>query len=134
MAELKIIARYTDGRMVRGVTSNFWPTKKVFHVAAPTGGGGAPPQEIALEQLKAVFIVKSFEGNADREERKSFTPGVPVSGQRLRVRFSDGEVMLGSSMTYDPTALGFFLFPADTESNNDRVFVVNAAVAAVEKL
>jgi hypothetical protein len=37
-------------------------------------------------------------------------------------------------MGYNKTAPGFFLVPADTESNNERVFVVNAAVSRVEWL
>jgi len=47
------------------------------------------------------------------------------------VRFLDGEVMLGTadSATTDP--LGFFLIPADPESNNLRVWVVSGATRAI---
>lgn len=134
MPELKVIARYTDGRMVKGLTSNFWPTKQVFHISPEGAGPQAPTKEVRIDELKAVFVVHDLAGRPDYQERKGFDANSRISGQKLQVRFKDGEQMFGSSMTYDPTAPGFYLFPADPKSNNDRVFVVNAAVAQVDRL
>ena len=96
----------------------------------------SPPEEeplvVRLSDLKAVFFVKSFAGNRDYDERKEFVAA--FTGRRLAVRFSDGEVLVGTSFNYSPSAAGFFLFPADQSSNNDKVFVVAAAVAEVVKL
>ena len=36
--------------------------------------------------------------------------------------------MQGSVLAYDPKGPGFFLFPSDPKSNNQRVFVINSAV------
>jgi hypothetical protein len=41
---------------------------------------------------------------------------------------------VGTSLTYDATRPGFFLFPADPQSNNERVFVVRAATTKVVPL
>lgn len=126
MPDLKVIARYQDGRMVKGTTADFWPTAPHFHVT-PVGGG--PGEPIDVSRLKAVFIVKSFEGNANRTE--ATRPDQPINGHRLTVRFNDGETLHGTTMDYNPSGRGFFLFPVDPDSNNQRIFVVNSAVSDV---
>jgi len=42
--------------------------------------------------------------------------------------------MLGRSLNYDAKAAGIFLFPADTGNNNQRVYVLNAAVNEVKQV
>jgi hypothetical protein len=46
--------------------------------------------------------------------------------------FKDGEMLVGSTMGYDPKREGFFLFPPDSQSNNMKVFVVLSAVSRVD--
>jgi hypothetical protein len=41
--------------------------------------------------------------------------------------------MVGAKLPLS-TAYGFFLFPADHASNNEKVFVVNAAVKVIEQV
>jgi hypothetical protein len=43
-------------------------------------------------------------------------------------------VMVGSTQGYQPGRPGFFLIPADTQSNNERCFVVTAAAREVSFL
>ena len=38
----------------------------------------------------------------------------------------DGEVLVGSTLGYDPKRQGFFIFPADPKSNNVRVYIVSS--------
>ena len=45
-----------------------------------------------------------------------------------------GEQVIGASLTYDPTREGFFLFPADSRSNNERIYIVRRSVAKVERV
>ena len=45
--------------------------------------------------------------------------------------FKDGEVIVGSSLRYDPERPGFFISPADPKGNNLGVFVVSQAVSKV---
>jgi hypothetical protein len=82
-----------------------------------------------VSDLKAVFFVKSLVGNAAYHENKEF--GGPASGRKVQVSFKDGEVLVGSTQGYQPDRPGFFMVPADPQSNNDRVYVV---VRAVEKV
>ena len=48
------------------------------------------------------------------------------------LKFLDGEEMSGFTMGYSAEKQGFFLNPADPDSNNTRVYVLNAAVAEVK--
>ena len=58
----------------------------------------------------------------------------PVPGRKLRVVFRDGEQLLGTTQGYAPGRPGFFLVPADPESNIVRCYVVTAATERVDPL
>jgi len=60
MAGNRVVARYRDGRLVKGVTSDFLPTRELFHIA-PEGGGA--PLTVKHADLKAIFFVRDFTGN-----------------------------------------------------------------------
>lgn len=123
----RVVARFADGRVVKGTTQDFAVTRDFFHVipAEP----GAAPVRVNLPLLKAVFFVKDHTGDKHYNERKAFDKLVP--GRKLQVTFRDGEVLVGSSTAYDAARPGFFLMPADPKSNNDRIFVVMKAVRSV---
>jgi hypothetical protein len=48
------------------------------------------------------------------------------------VEFKDGEILAGYTSGYTPTRVGFFVFPADPESNNEKVFILNRATKKVD--
>jgi hypothetical protein len=55
-----VVARYQDGKMIRGVTHDFGPQKKVFHLSTVEKYGKTihgKVFEIYLSELKAVFFV-----------------------------------------------------------------------------
>jgi hypothetical protein len=52
----------------------------------------------------------------------------------VEITFTDGETLVGSTLGYDPKRPGFFIFPADPESNNARVFALSKAVRLVRYL
>ena len=59
-----VVARYRDGKIIRGMTHDFGPQKKVFHVSTVEKRGRTVAgniYEISLSELKAVFFVKSLE-------------------------------------------------------------------------
>jgi hypothetical protein len=128
MDPLKIVARYRDGRTLKGTTQNFFPNKPVFHVNLQGGAGGGEPVEVKIEGLKAIFFVRDFAGNAKHVERKQLAPGDRAQGRLMEVTCKDGEVIVGTTTGYDPKRPGFFLFPIDPMANNARVFVVTSAV------
>jgi hypothetical protein len=132
-----VVARYRDGKMIRGVTHDFGPQKKGFHVSTVEKHGRTVDGkvfEILLSELKAVFFVKSLEGRQGPPslkglmEEKSEAPGL----MKVRVTFFDGEILVGTTHGYTPERDGFFIVPLERDSNNLRIFVVSSAVKKVE--
>ena len=133
MEPLKVVARYIDGRIIKGLSQDFFPNKDRFHVS-PVNKPSGETVEILLKGLKAVFFVRDFAGDAQYNERKEYNQGDKPSGRKIEVTFKDGEVLVGTTLGYDPNRPGFFLFPADPKSNNIRVFAVTTAVKKVRYL
>ena len=132
MAQNKVVAHYQDGRIVKGFTVDFLPTKPSFHLTLADAPQPIKPVEVLLAQLKAVFFVKNLEGGPQpHAHRQDFEPGKPALGRKVRVIFKDGENLLGTTQGYDASRPGFFVFPADTGSNNERIFVVKGATKQV---
>lgn len=128
MEPSKIVARYLNGKVLKGATQNFFPNKPVFHVARHGGSGPGDLVEVNIGELKAIFFVRDFTGNPKHVERKKLTPGERAPGRLMEVTCKDGEVIVGTTTGYDPKRPGFFLFPIDPTANNERVFVVASAV------
>jgi hypothetical protein len=123
----KIVVRYRDGNLLKGFTHDFHPSRTQFSLWSSLS---APPSErkhIPLSQLKAVFFVRDFAGNPGYQEQREFD-GNAGGGRRLEVTFADGEQLVGSTLSYRPDGVGFFMIPADPLANNQRVFVVTGAV------
>ncbi len=131
MAPNKIVIRYQDGRILKGQTSDFLPTKPVFHLTPAEGAQDAKPLTVQIAELKAIFFVKDFVGNPERKKVHEFSADKPVVGRKIRVVFQDGETLVGTTQGYDATRPGFFVIPADPASNNDRCFVVARATKTV---
>ncbi len=122
-----IVARFVDGRTLKGTTHDFLPTRPNFHVYVD-GNERAKAETVAVADLKAVFFVKDFSGSKDRADVPGFD-GAQGFGRNAQVTFADGETISGRTTGYNPQALGFFLLPADAGGNNTRIYVVNKAVS-----
>ncbi len=122
----RVIARYLDGTMVRGTTFDFAPTKTSFHV-----DDGQITREIEIGDLKALFFVRDFDGDAGYHEKKGFFSS-QIQGKKVMVEFLDGEVLFGYTLSYTSRGLGFFVFPGDPESNNEKVFIVHGATRRIK--
>ncbi len=128
MSQNKAVVHSRDGRILKGHVNDFRPNKAEFHLETREN-------EICLlnvADLKAVFFTKDHDGDADRQD--SYDDVVVGGGRRMKVTFSDGEEMIGYVSSYSPGRIGFFLLPADLESNNERVFVVASSCKDVEYL
>jgi hypothetical protein len=130
MLQNKIVLHYQDGRIIKGFTADFLPTKDVFHLIQKEGAA-AKPSEVRLGELKAVFFVKDYAGNPRYNEKKEFDSRQSVVGRKVRVLFKDGEILVGTTQSYQPNRSGFFFIPADTQSNIERCFIVSSATQSV---
>jgi hypothetical protein len=131
----KIVARYTDGRVRKGHTDDLSPDKPLFHVLADPNAESGSAAEVSMRDLKAVFLVRDFKGNPQRQDRKHFAPDERrLPGRKVTVEFSDGEVLVGYTLDYQVERPAFFVTPADPGSNNERVLIVSRAVKTVRFL
>lgn len=130
MAGNLVVAAFRDGRRLKGTTLDFLPTRDAFHLNLSEGG----VETVAVADLKALFFVRDLAGDFLREKRKDFPEGRKPLGRKIRVTFSDGEEILGTTQGYDPSRKGFFVTPADPEANNERIFVIAASAREVNLL
>ncbi len=124
-----VVIRYLDKRLLKGTTEDFYPDKPEFHVHE-AGNERGPAQKVAFRDLKAVFFVRSYEGNREHNDNDDLSQA-KGQGRKIEVVFKDGEVLRGFTVGYSRLKQGFFVIPADPEPNNARVYVINAAVREV---
>lgn len=135
MSKQKVIIRFLDGKIIRGYIDKF--SQQNSHISIVDEKSNK--QSIQFNQLKAVFYVKSFEGNKHYAEKKTFRE-TNQKGKKVLVRFKDGESLTGHlegdvpwerGFFLESKKGGFFLIPSDYKSNNSKVFVVSEAVTNV---
>jgi hypothetical protein len=130
----KVVARFLGDNLIKGTTNDFFSGAEVFHLSILDAPAEDKPIEIYTNNLKALFFVKDFLGNSNYINRNEFDPRYPTIGLKIRVEFKDGEVLVGSSTEYKPGRLGFFLLPADRNTNNELCYVVLDATKEIRIL
>ena len=130
----KVVARFRDGRLIKGSTSDFVPAKALFHVAEAEAPRGSKPVPVHVKDLKAVFFVKDFTGRPDYNPTNEFEGDRTPPGRKIRVVFQDGETIVGTTQGYQPGRPGFFMVPADSAANIERCYVVAAFTSEVTLL
>lgn len=128
----KVVARFMDGRMEKGLVFHFDPDKKHCSLKDPDKPyeeGKRYPQE----ELKALFFVKDFAGNKDYKSDVTESKLVREKkvGKKVAIKFKDGETMYLLAYDLDRFEKGFYAFPIDEKSNNDRLFVFRHAIEAI---
>lgn len=123
---MKLVAvRYLDGQVVKGRTADFKPLCTSFHVRRDDGS----TVHVDASRLKAVFFIKTAEGDPSHEERKDF--GLRKTAEkRVWIEFADGEQLAGWSTSF-ASGKGFFFTPTDPGSNLERAYAYKAAVKRI---
>ena len=124
--EARVVARHLDGSIQRGTTIDFSPTRRHFRL-----NDGKTVHDVDLGNLKALFFVKDLDGNAAYEEKKGYLAR-QNHGKKVVVEFKDGEMLFGYTLSYTSQGFGFFVFPGDPASNNEKVFVLHGATRSVK--
>jgi hypothetical protein len=135
----KTVLRFSDGRLLKGYLKGFAPDLDEVRLEEAVTKRIWP---VPMEEMKAIFFVRSFEGDRTYREKKAY--GVSKSkGQKVFVKFRDGESLLGFLegdlpwekgfflSRQDRGLKGFFLLPVDEDANNIKVFVVSSSVVDV---
>ena len=123
-----MVARFKDGSLIKGKIHDFFIGKSEFRFETIKG----ELRNIFVEELKAIFWVKDFQGNKNHKDKFNFD--LDIGGRRIRVRFFYFELIIGHTIGYSSNQPGFFMVPLDTESNNKGVFVIKSATEIIEFL
>ena len=126
MEQNRIVVKFKNQTVLKGKTSDFFPNRRRFHMEQLDG----TIKDIVVEDLKAIFFVKDFEG--DKNHKDSYTDAISNAGRKTKVKFMDGELIYGYTLGYSPDRQGFYLTPADLEGNNERIFIVRSATEKVQ--
>lgn len=129
MQENKVVAHTRDGRIIKGMTTDFDSRNEFFHLL-PAEGGGIPIR-LRIPDLKALFYVRDWLGNRDYSAPAGFG-GTASHGRRCIVTCKDGEVIFGFTPDFEGDSPGFTLFPADPDDNNQKIYLVREAVQSVQ--
>ncbi len=139
MGTSKLVAHFKDGRVTKGFSRDFDPAREMFHLVRREGEV-ASSQEIHVEELKALFHVKTW-GRKDRHrgheangfpQPKRAARGAGRSSQKTVLEFYDGEKIFGYSLDYDPGRRGFYVVPADPSDNNRTIYVVSSSLVNIQ--
>lgn len=135
-AQERSVVRFNDGSILKGYLRVFSPDiDEVVLREVKTD----EVRTLRVADMKAVFFVKSFEGDFDYREKKSYGIRKPT-GNRVFVKFKDGERLVGFLDGKVPwekgfflsrkenDGKGFFLLPVDEDTNNIKVFVISSSV------
>ena len=126
MEQNRIVVKFKNRSVLKGKTNDFFPNRNRFHMELTDGS----IRDIVVEDLKAIFFVKDFEGNKDHKD--SYNDVISNAGRKTKVKFKDGEIIYGYTLGYSPDRQGFYLTPADLGGNNERIFIVTSATENVQ--
>jgi hypothetical protein len=121
-----VAARHLDGTLHKGRTADFKPGCASFHLRKEDGTVVC----IETNRLKAVFFIKTLEGDPTHEEVKDFTTKTTPE-KKIWILFADGEALAGWSSAFASGKGGFYLTPTDPDSNLERAYAYHAAIRLI---
>jgi hypothetical protein len=124
----KMVIRFKDKLLMKGRTCDFSPDNTVFHLKLFNG----ELIKVDIDKVKAAFVVKNFNGN--KNYKYTYKDFIPWGGNKIKVEFIDGEIMIGYTPYYPFGHHGFFVTPADVQGNNKQVYVVTSATKEITYL
>ena len=77
----RVVVKFKNNTVSKGKTNDFFPNKTQFHLEEMNGD----IVEINVEDLKAVFFVKDFEGNKDHKD--NYSDEIAAGGRKIKVVF-----------------------------------------------
>ena len=124
MAFSKVVLKTKENEILKGTTSDFSPVKACFHFIPRGQESCRSTIEIIINDLKAIFFVKEFNGTAYRDNYRVNLTRPKVGEKLVKVQFHDGEQINGIAQSFHLDRPGFFITPTDPTSNNERIYVV----------
>jgi len=122
----RLVLRCLGGQLLRGYSNDFHPDRAHLYLCPTLTCSAAERLLVPTMRVKAVFFVKDLQSQPGRVDDNTFDH--QPRGRKVEVTFQDGEMMIGSTLTYRPDGRGFFLQPANSQGNNLRIYLLNAAI------
>ena len=103
--------------------------KPACHIRTPDGA----IYTVELNELKALFFVKTLSGDAQHSEGMELQPADrrQFGSALVELTFGDGERMVGLTNRATPNRNFFFVLPVDSRSNNIRILVNRSALRSI---
>jgi len=97
---------------------------------------GGTAERVVMDQLKALFFVRTFEGDSERIDVTAPDPEDPrLRGSTLvKLVLVDDEEIVGLTNRFPPVRPFYFVLPVDPESNNIRILVNGEAVRSIDEV
>ena len=134
----KVVIRYADGSILRGylAADDLELVGRDESLSFPIKSSDGKVHDVQATALKAIFLVKTFEGSRDYSEFKVFTNRPSGKGVWVRVHFHDGEIIEGIAPNAIDTYVKpvFYLVPPDPGSNNQAVLVSKRSLREMQVL
>ena len=135
----RVVARLRDGKLIKGFLKGPAPLPVSSQPDLDFAVGqqidlvlSESDQEISLDlvNLKALFFVKTFEGNREYAELKFFDKSPPIRGLWVRVQFYDKECIEGTIENSIQHLIepGILMRPPDPRSNNEILYVLKSSL------
>lgn len=128
----KVVVHTVKGEILKGYTADFSKDRPGFLLTTEEDNIRIN-QTIELTDLKAVFFVRSFEGNFLHKTLHTFDDLMGY-GKKVMLKFRDGERFYGRVEVLRPEDPGFFIYPLDNDSNTIRAFVLKDFIADIRIL
>lgn len=122
----KVVVGFLDRKRERGILDEFRPTGEGFVLFPPDDAERLRGRPIEFRACKAIYFVRTLEGNREFKENKGILPPTYRQGMKVSVHFPDGERMVGTTEGFLESRPGFTFYPADPKSNNLEIFVVTS--------
>ena len=137
--EQKVVIHLDTGEIIKGrLRVNDHNGTPCFEDSLVDGSGAisvkpldaSGPLAIQPQNVKAIFVVRSFQGDPKRKDLRFYGNGPAVGNTWVEVQFKDGEIIEGfiENSVQHLLEAGFWLRPSDPRSNNTFIHVNKTAI------
>ena len=121
--EHKVVVHFLTKDIKKGTAYDFSSESPMMHLLVTDDAGKKLLERINIDLVKAIFFVRTLEGNQLYKEKNEFEPGKTVYGKKLSIEFADTEKIVGYSVNNPSQKKRFFMIPADPNGNNLKILI-----------
>jgi len=124
---MQVVARLRDKGKIKGETVDFHPERESFTIDPEDG---TEPVRVSVSDLKALYFVRSLDGNRDYRDHGRFKGQGGVRA-KLWLEFEDGEHMAAYPVSPFLGKHGFYVLPTDSDSNVEKAWISRPSLKRV---